>query len=402
MNPETLYRHPNALAPAYSRFAIDAAPSPDHPLRLTGHSHQAWPDVAREAVLRAYDDAAEHIDDKWGRAFEMAAAVEHGYAQRLGDTSGSITLASSTHDLVVRFLSGLDLAQRPRLITTDGEFHTIRRQLDRLAEAGLDVVKLEASDPNTLADRLVASVDDRTAAVLVSSVLFKSARIVPELDRVLAACQRHGAELLVDTYHAVGVVPFDLGTLGLEGAYVVGGGYKYCQLGEGNCFLRVPEGCSLRPVITGWFAEFHLLSNAPTEGVAYGEGAHRFAGATYDPTSHYRGAAVFEFFDRQGLTPAVLREISQHQVGLLRDGFDALDVDPAVIRREDVPLAEIAGFLVLETHHAGALSKALREHGVATDFRGDSLRFGPAPYLSDRQLEHGIETLGVVLGELGS
>ena len=25
-------------------------------------------------------------------------------------------------------------------------------------------------------------------------------------------------------------------------AFVVGGGYKYCQLGEGNCFLRVPPG----------------------------------------------------------------------------------------------------------------------------------------------------------------
>ena len=58
-------------------------------------------------------------------------------------------------------------------------------------------------------------------------------------------------------------------------------------------------------------------------------GADRFAGATYDPTSHYRAAAVFDFFREQGLTPALLREVSQHQIGLLAAAFDALDLDPA-------------------------------------------------------------------------
>ena len=36
-----------------------------------------------------------------------------------------------------------------------------------------------------------------------------------------------------------------LDKLRLDGrtAFITGGGYKYCQLGEGNCFLRVPPGC---------------------------------------------------------------------------------------------------------------------------------------------------------------
>lgn len=402
---EDLYRHPNALAPLYSHFRLDAEPTAEHPLRLTGHSHQAWPDVAREGMLRAYDDAARLVDDKWSRAFEMAQRVVQGYARLLddvgdGEAAGSYTLASNTHELVVRFLSALPLAERPRLITTDGEFHSIRRQLDRLAEEGVEVVKLDARDPGTLAERLAAQVDDRTAAVLVSSVLFQSARIVPGLALVLTACQKHGAELLVDTYHAIDAIPFSLRREGLEGAYAVGGGYKYCQLGEGNCFLRVPPHCTLRPVITGWFAEFHLLADAPTDRVAYGEGACRFAGATYDPTSHYRGAAVLDFFEARGLTPELLREVSQHQVALLRDAIDALDPDPALIRRDDVPLSELAGFLVLETPRAGELCQALRQRGIATDYRGRHLRFGPAPYLSDRQLHDAVARLGEVLRTL--
>src|SRR5256886_9358925 len=59
---------------------------------------------------------------------------------------------------------------------------------------------------------------------------------------------RAGAELLVDAYHALDVVPFSLQRDRLLEACVVGGGYKYCQLGEGNAFLRIPAGCTLRPV----------------------------------------------------------------------------------------------------------------------------------------------------------
>ena len=47
----------------------------------------------------------------------------------------------------------------------------------------------------------------------------------------------------------------------LGDAFVVGGGYKYCQLGEGNCFLRIPPDTDLRPVVTGWFSEFTALAD---------------------------------------------------------------------------------------------------------------------------------------------
>ena len=121
--------------------------------------------------------------------------------------------------------------------------------------------------------------------------------------------------------------------------------------------------------------------------VAYGEGGERFAGATYDPTSHYRAAAVFQFFQEQKLTPALLRAVSQHQIGLLASSFDALDLDPRIITRDrSAPHTETAGFLAPRSPGAGALQKKLLGRGVLTDSRGDMLRFGPAPYLSDRQL----------------
>ena len=393
MEPAALHRSPNALAPHYSRFRVTER------LLLTGHSHQAWPNCGFEAQAAAWLDAARYVDDKWEHAFVQAERVRGGFARLLGDAGEGIALAANTHELVVRLLSALPLRTRPRLVTTDGEFHTIRRQLDRLAEEGLELVRVAEVPLESVADRLAREVDERTAAVMVSAVFFDTGRIARGLGEVAAACRRRGAALLVDAYHALNVVPVSLEHEGLADAFVVGGGYKYCQLGEGNCFLRLPPGTDLRPVVTGWYSEFTALAERQEPGrVAYGQGGDRFAGATYDPTSHYRAAAVFDFFREQELTPAFLREVSRHQIGVLASEFDALDLDPGGLSRDrNVPLEEIGGFLALRSPHATSLVRELHARGLMTDARGEVLRLGPAPYLSDTQLRDAVGILGDVV-----
>jgi kynureninase len=388
---EDLAGSPNALTPHYSRFGVAER------LLLSGHSHQAWPDVALEGQVEAFEDAARLVDDKWERAFAKADAVRDGVRTWLGDPGGAIALAGNTHELVLRFLSALDLRARPRLVTSDGEFHTLRRQLARLGEEGLRVLRVASQPADTLAERMATEVDERTAAVLVSAVLFETAHVVPGLDALAQACARQGAELLVDAYHAIGPRPFPLRALGLESAWVVGGGYKYLQLGEGNCFLRLPAHADeLRPAITGWFAEFATLAHEhDPDRVAYGRGGARFAGSTYDPTSHYRAARVFAFFAERGLTRELLQASYRHQLDVLRQRFDALDLPQHVLTRDrTTPAEDFGGFLALISPRAEAVQRELAARGVQCDSRGRYLRLGPAPYLSDAQLEAAIEVLG--------
>ena len=151
-----------------SKHAFPASPrttlaSAADRLLLTGHSHQAWPDVGFEAQQRAWLDAAEFVDDKWPRAAAQAALVKAGFARLLGDRPENIALGQNTHELVTRWLSALPLMERPRIVTTDGEFHTIHRQVDRLAEAGLAIAKIAARPADTLAERLAAALDARTS-----------------------------------------------------------------------------------------------------------------------------------------------------------------------------------------------------------------------------------------------
>jgi kynureninase len=397
--PEDLYSSPNKLAAHYSKFKVEDR------LLFTGHSHQAWPDCGFEAQQEAWMDAANLVDDKWEKAFQKAEEVKDGYSKLLGDKSGYITIAPNTHDLLVKLFSGLPLRDKPRIVTTDGEFHSIRRQLDRLSEEGIEVIKIPSLPVAEVVEKIIASCKPpnagKTSAVYVSSVFFNSGLILSGLHELAEFCNKNEITLIIDAYHHLNVVPFSVEENNLQSAFITGGGYKYCQLGEGNAFMRFPKDCSLRPVITGWFSEFSVMSAKKKPGeILYGEKGDLFAGATYDPTSNYRGARVFRFFGDMNLTPEFLRKISQHQIGLLIEEFDRLDLNKNIIKRDtSVSLNSIGGFMVLYSDYAGEISNKLKERNVWTDYRGNVLRFGPAPYISDEHIRRAMKILGQVVKE---
>lgn len=398
--PEELFNSSNKLAAHYSKFKVEAR------MLFTGHSHQAWPDCGFEAQQEAWIDAANLVDDKWDKAFQKAEEVKTGYSKLLGDNSGYITIAPSTHDLLIKLFSGLPLKDKPRIVTTDGEFHSIRRQLDRLSEEGIEIVRVQSLPVSEVVQKIIADCKppktEKTSAVYVSSVFFNSGLILQGLTELAEFCDKNNIPLIIDAYHHLNVVPFSVEENKLQNTFIVGGGYKYCQLGEGNAFLRFPEDCSLRPVITGWFSEFSVMSAKKKPGeILYGEKGDLFAGATYDPTSNYRAARVFQFFNEMNLSPEFLRGVSQHQIGLLIDEFDKLELDAKIIKRDTTVSPEnVAGFLVLYSEFAGKISEKLKQKNVWTDYRGNVLRFGPAPYISDEQIREAMKILGNVIESL--
>jgi len=112
---------PNPLAAHYSRFRVSER------ILLTGHSHQAWPDVAFEAQQQAWLDAAALVDAKWEKAETVASEVRRGFRRLLQDEDGDIALGANTHDLIVRWLSailpmfGSAAVSQATIVTTDGE-----------------------------------------------------------------------------------------------------------------------------------------------------------------------------------------------------------------------------------------------------------------------------------------
>ncbi|WP_394131926.1 aminotransferase class V-fold PLP-dependent enzyme [Shewanella maritima] len=382
-----------ALQSHYQAFKVSER------ILLSGHSHQAWPDVAKQGVLQSYDDAAKHIDEKWGLALAKADQVRDFYRGLLGEKHAQIALGSSTHELILRFLSDLDYfkqsPKRPlKIVTTDGEFHSLRRQLQRLQELNCHIEVVPVQPSETLAQRVIDKLDSDTDAVMLSAVFFNSSEIFYDVSQVAAAAKSLNVPCLVDAYHALNVVPFNLATWQLESAFVVAGGYKYCQAGEGNCMMRIPADYQGSPIITGWYAEFDVLDQAPGK-VGYGQGQSAFAGSTYDPTSHYRAVAVFDFFNQQQLTDIQLREINQQQIGRLWQGIASLNApsDAASLQLPSHELSHNGGFLSLTTPQAANWVKRLGGHNVLCDSRGDQLRLGSAPYVTNTQIDEALNII---------
>lgn len=383
---------PAGLRDAYSAFLRAGR------ILLTGHSHQAWPDVVERAQVRAFEDAAAHVDDKWEKAVQpVIEQVARGVATRLGFAADEpIAFGQNTHELVFRLLSCWPFDAGTHVVTTAGEFHSLDRQLRRLEESGVRVTWVDAADKATLAARLADAIVEGTSLVAVSAVFFEDGAQLLGLEQVAARAREVGAALLVDAYHAFNVVPMDLAGLPGE-VYVTAGGYKYAQFGEACCFLRVPADSTRRPLQTGWFADFADLARPRGAGprpVGYGAGASRFAGSTYDATPFYRAAAVLEHFDRFGLTVRRLRAISLRQTDRILAALDsggAAALGLEVVSPRDHGAR--GGFVALRTERAAALVGRLRDRGVFTDSRGSILRLGPAPYLHDDEIDRGVELL---------
>lgn len=385
----------NKLAPHYSHFDVQ------NRLLFTGHSHQAWPDIALEGLKESFTSAASEVDTKWQPAFDKAEVLRNYLREYYNDPNGWYCLGENTHLLLVSWLSSFDLQNKPKVITTDNEFHSMHRQLHRLQEEGLQVKAVDGHSDTIVSD-IEQRLDDRTSAIMLSRIYFESGIINQNISEIAALARKHEVPFLIDDYHGTNVVPLSIQEQNLEDCYMLIGGYKYLQWGEGNCFLRFPKDCNLRPAITGWFASFSSLDEPRNDDpVTYDDGNQRFATGTYDPASQFRAAKVVEFFKKQQLTPSTLRQQYLNQVELLRELFLEQNFDPEIIKTyHNRSLEQNGGFLALQSPYARTIQAKLMEEGVFTDARGDVLRLGPAPYTTSSQIKQAMTKLAEVVNTI--
>ena len=383
------------LTPHYSHFDVS------NRLLFTGHSHQAWPDVAREGLHESFDVAASDVDNKWETAFEKVEQLRSYLRNFYDDPDGMYCLGQNTHQLLVSWLSSFNLQKKPKIITTDSEFHSMSRQLKRLKEEGLKIVTVDGHSDD-IVEQIESQIDDQVSAVMLSRVYYNSGIINQHIPKIAEITRSHNVPLLIDDYHGTNVIPLSISDENLTDCYILIGGYKYLQWGEGNCFLRYPSNCNLRPAITGWFSSFSKLDELKEEEkVSYTDPNQLFASGTFDSTSQFRAAKVVEFFENMGLTPQVLYKQYQAQIKLLRNVFLEHNFNSEVIRlAHQQPVENMGGFLALQSPFARTIRAKLMKKGVFTDARGDILRFGVAPYITTQQISKAMNELKNVVSKI--
>lgn len=375
------------LRAAFSHFL---GAEPDR-LHFAAHSHHPWPDATRAAQMEAWDTAARLQDGKWSHVLgplwedarrRVAAALD------LPDPA-TLCFAPNTHEFVLRILSALP--ERPRILTTTGEFHSFARQVARLEEEGLVRVTRVPAEPGAeVPARLAEAARAGFDLVWVSQVFFTSGFAVDV--GAIAAAAGGDAALVIDGYHGFMALPTSLAPVA-DRAFYLAGGYKYAMAGEGACFLHAPPGWLPRPRDTGWFAAFGDLSGPQAGAVPFARDGMRFMGATFDPSGLFRLVAALRWLEARGVSVADIHAHAHALQARFVAGLPGTGLDPA---RLVVPLAEArrGNFLCFDLPDAEDWSARLEARRVVTDRRGSRLRFGFGLYQTAAEVDALLERLG--------
>lgn len=370
-------------------------------LHFAAHSHHLWPDASFDAQVQAWAEANRFADRKWDLIFgEVIPQAQKHVAKELNLPSpDSVVFATNTHELLLRIVSGVE--RKPvRILSTDGEFHSFRRQGERWEEAGEAVITRIPLHPfDTFEARFIeAARGGGFDLILISQVFFRTGQVFGGVAELAELARPEGPWVVIDGYHGFMATPTDLSAVA-DRIFYVAGGYKYAMSGEGAGFLHAPDGFCPRPVITGWFAEFGDLEGPPG-GVQYRTDGGRFWGATLEATPFYRFNGVRRMLDEAGLTTA---DVAAHARGLMQTFQTAVRTGQAGRLDKAELLNPIEGegsrarFLAFRHADAQSWRKRLLDAGVITDVRDDVIRFGFGLYQDEADLERLIAICAKVL-----
>jgi selenocysteine lyase/cysteine desulfurase len=361
-------------------------------LHFAAHSHHLWPDASFEGHVQCWEDAAVLADHKWDKVMgEVWPEAQANVSTELGSKDPSaIVFASNTHDLLIRLTAACPRRDRGplRVLMTDGEFHSARRQMARWAEGGeIELTKVSAEPFDDFSIRFLdAAQTSEFDLILVSLVLFNSGRIFRKAADLAALSRPEGPWVVIDAYHGFMAIEEPIGPAIAASAFVLGGGYKYAMAGEGMGFMHCPPGYGERPPITGWYAEFGELTAPPGSSVGYTRDAMRFMGATFDPSALYRFNAIQRMLSENGLTTArIAARVANHQAQLLeRIAGSALGEAELLNPLDSEPHAR---FLAFRSPNAQRWCNELDAQDIVIDVRGDVLRIGFGLYQDEVEVD---------------
>lgn len=364
-------------------FSRALAASPGR-LHFAAHSHHLWPDASYAGHVAAWDDAALLADRKWEKIFgEVIPRAQDNVAQelRLPDPR-TIAFSANTHEFLSRVIvskwAGGQRSNPVEVLTTDGEFHSFRRQSARWEEAGFMSRRVVPCEPfATFTERYLAAARERTPDIaFLSHVMFRTGLRFDGIEELATYAAPDGTWVLFDLYHSFMAMPCDFAGVA-DRVFLLGGGYKYAMAGENAAYLHAPPGFAPRPLQTGWFADFSKMEARQGE-VAYSQDGARFLGATFDATGIYRlnairAALAEEDLDTEAVSAhcGVLRET---MIGMIGAG-DAGALGEAELLRPNAEGPQ-ARFIALRHPKATEWKAKLMAANLITDARDDILRIG--------------------------
>ena len=329
----------------------------------------------------------------WARGWwEMPLTVGDAIAPLLGASPHEVAMAPTVTLAQAAILSAMDLrGGRDTVVMTELDFPSVRYAFERLVpKLGGRVVVVPSDDGIGIdQEQLHAAIDERTALVAVSHVLFRSAYIL-DADRLCAHAHAAGAVVSLDAYHSVGVIPVDVKASGVD--FLTGGVLKWLCGGPGGCFVYASPEASARfaPALTGWQA--HQRPFAFDGTMAYADGIARWLGGTPMVPALYAAIEGPRVVAEAGID--AIREKSRRQTARLIALADARGYKVSAPRDPD----RRGGTVAFDVPEGAAVAQALLARDVVIDYRpGAGIRVAPHFYTTDAEVERVVGEIDEIL-----
>ena len=319
-------------------------------------------------------------EERW---WEMGREVGDRVGAIIDAPAGSVSMHENVTTAVMIALScvpapsavaGSPRPGRNRIVCLEADFPSTI-YLYRAQQAlgfELTIVPAEA-DLTVRPERILEAIDDRTAFVAVSHVLFKTSTI---LDPAPIAARAHevGALMLLDGYQSAGIIPVDVGALDVD--FMVGGCLKWLCGGPGTAFLYTKPQVrrALKPRFTGWFAHRAPFS-FDTGALEPRDDAMAMMNGTPSIPAYYAAIPGLEIIAAVGVDR--IRAKSKRMTARVFElagqyGF------PSIASRDP---EKLAGTVAVKPPDALQVSRALKARDFVVDFRpGVGIRVSPHFY----------------------
>ncbi|MCK9520556.1 MAG: aminotransferase class V-fold PLP-dependent enzyme [Dehalococcoidia bacterium] len=358
---------------------------------LINNSLGAMPRSVRDAFARYTDLWAGEGVVAWETWLPEVANVAAILEDIIHAPRGSMTMCQNVTNALGAILSCMEWeAPQNRVVYCAGEFPTVEYLLDAQRRVGAEVVRV-GNDPLAYPEgELLAAIDDRTALVVVSHVLFRTAELV-DVRPVVEKARRHGALVVLDAYQSMASVPFHVTELDVD--FLVGGSVKWLCGGPGAGYLYANPRLvnRLEPRHAGWFSHEDPFAFAPPP-LRYAEGIARFTGGTPNMPAYYQAAEGYRVVREVGVD--AIREKARRQTAIIFEGAKergwTVNSPEAFERRGNHVTVDVPG--------AQHVKDELIRRGTVVDYRpGAGIRIAPHFYNTDDECHAVLDEMSTIL-----
>jgi len=299
-------------------------------------------------------------EERW---WEMPLEVGNKIARVIGAPAGTVSMHENvTTAQMVALSSVRPSGARKRIVCSAMDFPSMVYLYRAQQAAGFDLIAVPAENDLTVrTDRMVEAIDETTAVVAFSHVLFRTSYII-DAAAIARRARAVGAAVILDTYQSAGIIPVDVTALGVD--FAVGGCLKWLCGGPGNAFLytRPDRLKEARPALTGWLSHLHPFDFNIADSDTRGDAMRMMNGTPAIP-AYYAALAGLDIVNEIGVDR--IRDQSKRLTARLLTLVDEYGFESVASRDP----AHLAGTVAVSVPEALLVSRTLKARDFLVDYR---------------------------------